>query len=68
MEPLIIIAITIFFGAVVMSSVTQRTPQPPQVIYIRAEQIDGLRGPRGGEGGAAVLLLCVVVLVAIWLL
>lgn len=67
MELLIIITISIFFGVVALSSVAQRTPQPPQVVYIRAEQLDALRAPQG-EGGAAIILLCLVVLVAIWLL
>jgi hypothetical protein len=67
MELLIIIAITVLFGAVALSTVAQRTPQPPQVVYIRAEQLDALRAPRG-EGGAAIILLMLVVLAAIWLL
>jgi hypothetical protein len=67
MELLIIIAITVLFGAVALSTVAQRTAQPPQVVYIRAEQLDALRAP-GGEGGVALILFVAVVLVAIWLL
>jgi hypothetical protein len=67
MELLIIIAISIFFGVVALSAVAQRTPQPPQVVYIHAEQLDALRAPQG-ESGAAIIMLCLVVLAAIYLL
>jgi hypothetical protein len=67
MELLILIAITTLFGALALSTVAQRRPEPPQVVYIRAEQLDALRAPRG-EGGAAIFLLCLVVIAAIYLL
>jgi|GEM_PF-2673450 len=66
MELLIIIASAVFFSAVALSTIAQRTPEPPQVVYIRAEQLDALRAPRG-EGGAAIMVLCLVVLAAICL-
>jgi hypothetical protein len=64
MELLIIIAITTLFGALALSTIAQRTAEPPQVVYLRVEQTDGLRAPRG-EGGAAIFMLCLVVLAAI---
>ncbi|MEI7644195.1 MAG: hypothetical protein WCJ55_07930 [Chloroflexales bacterium] len=67
MELLITIAITAFFGTLALSAVAQRTAEPPQIVYIRAEQLDALRAPRG-EGGGAIILFCLVVLVAICLL
>ncbi|MEI6776124.1 MAG: hypothetical protein WCK70_04455 [Chloroflexales bacterium] len=67
MELLIIIVIAVLFGTVALSSAAQGTPQPPQVVYIRVEQLDALRSPHG-EGGAAIILLCIVVVAAIYLL
>jgi hypothetical protein len=67
MELFIMIGIMVFFGVVALSTVAQRAPQPPQVVYIRAEQLDALRAPRG-EGGVALVLFCLVVLGAICLL
>ena len=64
MELLIVIGLTVLFGMLVLSTVAQKTPQPPQVVYIRAEQLDALRTPNGG-GGVALLLFCLVVLVAL---
>jgi hypothetical protein len=67
MEILIIIAISTLFGAAALSAAAQRTPPQPQVIYLRPEPLEALRGPRG-ESGLALILFCLVVFAAIWLL
>lgn len=67
MSMIIIIGITILFGVAALSSTTQAKPQQPQVIYIRAEQLDSARVGNSG-GGMGLFFFFLVVAAALALL
>jgi hypothetical protein len=68
MDLLILIGITVFFGLAALSMISQRnTPQPTQVILLRADQLKERDGERGSSG-FGIFLLFAVIAAAVWLL
>ncbi|WP_129630575.1 hypothetical protein [Candidatus Oscillochloris fontis] len=67
MELFIIIAISSLFALAIFSSFNkQPSAPPPQVIYLRADQIEALSAPQP-QSGFAFFIFCAVVVAAIWM-
>jgi hypothetical protein len=66
MELIVMIGIVFFFGAVILSTVAQRSgPPAPPVFVVRADSLE--RGP-ASESGLSIFVLLLVIAAAIWLL